>query len=65
MALLGITAATEKTYLIIIGHGQTVAAIVQVGENAHHNESWAMEQFTNEQEWRDRYFELTGNQIDQ
>lgn len=63
MALLGITNATEKTYLIIIGHGQTVPAIVEVGENAHHNETWTMEQFTNKQQWRDRYFELTGEEI--
>ncbi len=59
MALLGITNATERTYLIIIGHGQIVPAIIEPGENAHHNETWTMETFDNEEDWNARLNELT------
>lgn len=63
--ILGITNASERTYVIIIGHGQTVAAVVEVGENAHHNETWAMEQFTDHDLWALRYFELTGEVVNE
>jgi hypothetical protein len=58
--ITGITNATERTYLIIIGHGQIVPAIIEVGQNAHHNETWEMETFYNEEDWNARLIELNG-----